>query len=264
MGLKCSTSPVRGASSARGEQRPVLKNPILAVLHGSVLHQPLALYPNKLALFFFIISFCSAVATGRESVQNKYTASCILSRRGGGVLIKRENSTWRNKWLSVCVRVCTCTQGSLCLRASKRNRFPFFFFFNPSKADWPFLLYCGRTKHCGVEMSAVWADREKADGVHHWWKKGAAQPILQLGFLFLPLCLLAASSWEKPGWPLQKKKIILHKGNRNREEGFSRIYATRKLPSAAANKGEGCWEFTVCTEENRIQCTCTIQGHGRD
>lgn len=165
-------------------------------------------------------------------------------------------------WLFVCL----CVRKAHCVRRRVREIdflfFFFFSFFNPSKAAWPFLLYCRRTKRCGVEMSAEWADREKADGVRYWWKKGAARPrpILQLGPLFCLSVFLLLLLRKKTRLEPSKKKNILHKGKRNRGEGFSSIYAVRKLSSAAVNKGEGCWGYTVCTEENRIQCTCTIQG----
>lgn len=70
-------------------------------------------------------------------------------------------------------------------------------------------------------------------------RSGPAAANIAIRASFLPLCLFAASSQNKPGWNLPKKNI-LHKGKRNREEGFSSIYAVRKLSSAAVNKGEGC------------------------
>lgn len=54
---------------------------------------------------------------------------------------------------------------------------------------------------------------------------------LSIFWLFLPV---------KKKNRLELLNIVLQKGNRNREEGFSPIYAIRKLSSAALNKGEGC------------------------
>lgn len=80
------------------EQRPVLKNAIRGVLRGSVLHQPLALYPNKLALFFLL--FQSLTLSRLEEKVFKINMRPPVFRAGtggGGGISKRENSTWRNK-----------------------------------------------------------------------------------------------------------------------------------------------------------------------
>lgn len=218
VGLRCNTSSVRGSSSVTSEQRPVLKNAIPAVLRGSVLHQPLALYPNKLALFFLLFQSLTLSRLEEKVFKINMRPPVFRAGTGGSGGLAREKTAHGGINDCICLTVCVsvCAQGSLCSRARKRNRFPFFFlfFFNPSKAAWPFLLYCRRTKRCGVEMSAEWADREKADGVRYWWKKGAARPrpILQLGplfclsvFLLLLLRINQAGTFKKKH-PSQRKE----------------------------------------------------------
>lgn len=76
VGLKCNTSSVRGSSSVRSQQRPVLKNAISAVLRGLFLHQPLALYPNKLALFFLLFHSLVLSRLEEKVFKNKYATFC--------------------------------------------------------------------------------------------------------------------------------------------------------------------------------------------